>query len=456
MLFAAFALIVAACGDDDDVTPTQAPPAATDAPGPAATDAPGPAATDAPGPAATDAPPATDAPMVSVPSDPDNGVTDDEILLGWMGDLTGPTAGTQLFFEAGIRARLQFVNEAGGVADRQFRLISKDDAFSQEEGALNYVELVEDERVLAVVGQGNSSIITNLSPQIEDDGVPFIGPQQTIDAQFANPYIWSTLAHYGDQADIAIAAMSDDVGGAANLVVVSVGLEVASGIEWGAYIEQTAQRAGGTYTKHISMPLTGADADPQVVEIQGLIDSAGLNYIALHGSPGAALRLLGSLDKAGVDLPIGGIFAVIAESVYTEGPAGLLDTFWGVQTYTPSTISTPGNDEMNAFVAANPEYAEFSGNVNFVGGWVATKLAVEGITRAAATGVLNRASLNAALGTINALDTGGQSPVLDCTREGRACGAAGRPYDWDGTKLVPRGDYADYNAFLDNEYGIGG
>jgi ABC-type transport system substrate-binding protein len=46
----AFALVVAACGDDDDVTPTQAPP-------PAATDAPPPAATDAPTP-----PPATSAP----------------------------------------------------------------------------------------------------------------------------------------------------------------------------------------------------------------------------------------------------------------------------------------------------------------------------------------------------------------------------------------------------------
>ena len=41
---------------------------------------------------------------------------------------------------------------------------------------------------------------------------------------------------------------------------------------------------------------------------------------------------------------------MIAETVYNEGPADLLDTFWGVQTYTPPTISTPGNDEMNAWV----------------------------------------------------------------------------------------------------------
>jgi ABC-type branched-subunit amino acid transport system substrate-binding protein len=436
LLFAALALVASACGDDDE-------PAATPAPTQA------PAATDAP------APTPTDAPMASVPSDPDSGVTDDKILLGFMGDLTGPTAATQLFVERGIAAHFEFVNEAGGIADRELELIAKDDQYNQEQGALSFVELVEDTRVLAVVGQGNSSIITNVSPQIEEIGIPFIGPQQTIDAQFANPYIWSTLAHYGDQADIAVAAMADDVGGAGNLVVVSVGLEVASGLEWATYVEDTATRLGATYTKHISLPLTGADADPQVVEIQGLIESAGANYIALHGSPGAALRLLNSLDKAGVDLPIGGIFAVIAETVYNEGPADLLDTFWGVQTYTPSTISTPGNDEMNAFVAAHPEYAEFSGNTNFVAGWVIAKLAVEGMKRAAATGVLTRASLNTALGTINALDTGGQSPVLDCTREGRACGAAARPYDWNGTELVARGDYGDWTDDLDFVYGLG-
>jgi hypothetical protein len=162
------------------------------------------------------------------------------------------------------------------------------------------------------------------------------------------------------------------------------------------------------------------------------------------------------MDKAGLDLPIGGIFAVIAETVYTEGPVDLLDTFWGVQTYTPSGISTPGNDEMNAFVVDNPEYAEFVGNVNFVGGWVGGKLAVEGIRRAAATGTLTRESLNVAMGTIDSFDTGGQSPVMDCTREGHACGALARPYDWDGTRLVPRGEYLDYEDDLDFEYFIGG
>ena len=436
LLLAAFSLIVAACGDDDE-------PAATPAPTAAPTAAPSPDPTPAP----------TPAPAV-LPSSPDDGVTDDEIKLGFMGDLTGPTAGTQVFFEAGIRAYVAFVNANGGIEGRDLVLESKDDQYSSETGAVNFSFLNEEEKVLAVLGQGGSGIITVIDPDIQDAKLPFVGPQQTIDSQFANPYIFSTIAHYGDQADVAVAAMASDVGGADKLVVISVGLEVASGLEWAAYIEQTVIKVGGTYTQHISLPLSADNADAEVQTIKDLIASAGANYIALHSSPNAALRLLNSMDSLGVDLPIGGIFAVIAESVYQEGPADLLDTYWGVQTYTPSTISTPGNDEMNAFVAANPEYNEWIGNVNFVGGWVVAKLTVEGINRAIATGSLTRETLVAALNSIKDFDTGGQSPLLDCTRAGRACGAGARPYDWDGTKLVPRGAYEDFTVFLDFEYGI--
>jgi hypothetical protein len=163
------------------------------------------------------------------------------------------------------------------------------------------------------------------------------------------------------------------------------------------------------------------------------------------------------MDAQGVDLPIGGIFAVIAENVYEEGPEDLVDTFFGVHTYTPSNISTPGNDEMNAWVEAsgNSEYMEKVTNTNFVVGWVAAKLAVEGMRRAAETGELTRASLAAALDGISDFDTGGQTPVLDCTREGHACGAAARPYLWNGTELEPQGEYADWAQYLDFEYGLG-
>ncbi len=446
LLLAVFALVAASCSSDDadDTTTTAA----------AATTTTAAATTTTAGGTDTTAATTTTAAEIGIESNPDEGVTDSAIKLGFMGDITGPTAATQLFFERGISCYLDFANSQGGVADREFELFTEDDAFSVEDAVVNFQKLVEDDQVIAILGQGGSHIMSAIDVDVADAGVPFIGPQQTIDIQFANPYVFNVLAHYGDQADVAVARMIEDVGGAENLVVASIGLEVASGLEWGVYVKDTTEKLGATYTEHINVPITGTEADAQVIRIEELIDSDGLNYLALHGSPGAALRVLNSMDAAGVDLPIGGIFATIAENVFIEGPADLIDTFWGVHTYTPSNVSTPGNDELNAFVAGTA-CEEFASNVNFVGGWVVAKLAVEGVKRAAADGTLGRQVLADAIKRIDDFDTGGQSPALSCTREGSHCGAAARPYEWDGTGLQPVGEFADWSDTLDLIYGLG-
>ena len=445
-LLAALSLILAACGDStEDTTAATSGPDATTAAG-----------DDTPDPTTGgDDTPTTMAAVTGVPDSPDDGVTSDKIVLGFMGDITGPTAATQDFFNAGIAAYVDFVNENGGVLDRELELVTKDDTYAVEPALTNFRSLVDDEKVLAILGQGGSHIMTAIDQDISDAGVPFIGQQQTIDIQLDNPLVFNTLAHYGDQADIAVARMAEQLGGYENLVVVSVGLEVASGEEWGVYVGDAATTNGATYAGHIRIPIQGSEADAQAIEIKQLIETEGVNYIALHSSPSAVLRLMNSMVKLEVDLPIGGISAVIAENVYAEGPAELLDTFWGVTTYTPPSISTPGNDEMNAWVAGT-QYEEKSTNTNFVGGWVVGKLAVEAIHRAADSGSVTRATLIDALTNLSGFDTGGQSPVMDCTREGQHCGVAARPYDWDGTTLVPVGVYEDWIGAIDFNYGLGG
>jgi branched-chain amino acid transport system substrate-binding protein len=427
------ALVAAACGDDDDAGTTQATTATTTA---------GTTATTAAG----------------VPSSPDDGVTDSTIKIGWMGDLTGPTAATQAFVAAGAAAYIDFTNQNGGVAGRELELIEKDDQYAVETGTTNFSALAEDDKVLAIVGQGGSGIIAAIKEDIRESGIPFVAPQQTTDDQFDVPNFTNVLAHYGDQADIVVGLAAEEVGGCESLVMASVGLEVASGEEWALYVQNTVEKCGGTYTGHVRMPLTGSDADAQVLEIKGWVDNDGLNYLASHGSPSAALRLLNSMDAQGVDLPIGAIFAQIAENIYLEGPADLVDTYWGVHTYTPSNISTPGNDEMNAFVQAsgNSRYTDSVFNVNFVVGWVGAKVAVEAMNQTIARdGTLTRAGMLTTLDDLK-FDTGGQTPALDCTNPGNACGAAATRYQWnfDTNQLEAVGSYDDAGRFLDYEYGL--
>lgn len=69
---------------------------------------------------------------MTVPDDPDAGVTAEQIRVGWMGDLTGPTAAAQTPNNQGTEAYFAKVNADGGVLGRELVLVSKDDQYSQE------------------------------------------------------------------------------------------------------------------------------------------------------------------------------------------------------------------------------------------------------------------------------------------------------------------------------------
>ncbi len=114
---------------------------------------------------------ATTAPSVpSVPDNPDNGVTSDTITIGWMGDLTGPTASAQSYNAHGLEAYVECLNADGGVLGRQVEVVFEDDQYAAEAASVNYTKLVQDDKVLTIVNMGGSHISTQLAPQVESDG----------------------------------------------------------------------------------------------------------------------------------------------------------------------------------------------------------------------------------------------------------------------------------------------
>ena len=289
----AFALIAAACGDDD------AQPAAEE-------------------PAAEE-PVAEEPAGLTVPDNPDNGVTSDEIKVGWMGDLTGPTASSQAFNSHGTEAYIECLNERGGLLGREVVYLPEDDQFSPENAAVNFTKLTEDDKILALLGQGHSGISTQLQPDTTRLSLAVIGAGQTIDVQLAEDSTWfNNLAHYGDQADIAAGQIGGDVGGLENAVVMGISLEVPSGSEYAAYVEQSITNGGGTYVDTLFVAPGATEVTAQMIQLQGAIDDQGVNYVTLHASPGAALVVMQGMSDAGItDIPIIGIHGVAANSVWT-------------------------------------------------------------------------------------------------------------------------------------------
>ncbi len=75
-----------------------------------------------------------------------------EIVLGMSTALSGPAADLGKDMRLGVQAGLERANRAGGVRGRKLRLIALDDGYEPSRTAPNMRQLIEKDRVLAVIG----------------------------------------------------------------------------------------------------------------------------------------------------------------------------------------------------------------------------------------------------------------------------------------------------------------
>lgn len=87
----------------------------------------------------------------------ENGVGNNEIILGQSTALTGSSSDTALDFNAGALAYFNYVNAQGGIHGRKIVLKSLDDSHDAKQAADNTKKLIDTEKVFALFGYyGNS------------------------------------------------------------------------------------------------------------------------------------------------------------------------------------------------------------------------------------------------------------------------------------------------------------
>ena len=87
-----------------------------------------------------------------------------EILLGMSTALTGPTAPLGENVQQGVHAGLERVNRQGGIHGLPLRLLALDDGYEPRRTAPNMRRLIQQENVLAVIGNvGTPTAIAAMS-----------------------------------------------------------------------------------------------------------------------------------------------------------------------------------------------------------------------------------------------------------------------------------------------------
>jgi branched-chain amino acid transport system substrate-binding protein len=131
----------------------------------------------------------------------ENGVTNDEIVLGQSTALTGPL--TELGRDSSIAAKAYFdyVNANGGINGRKIRLITLDDGYSTEKGIENAKRLIEKEKVFALFNMISTPTNMALLPIITKANIPNIAPYSGAEAlrKPFNRLIFHVRASYNDE-----------------------------------------------------------------------------------------------------------------------------------------------------------------------------------------------------------------------------------------------------------------
>ena len=100
------------------------------------------------------------------------------IKIGYFGDLSGPTFN---FGQSGINGVLMAadqINQAGGINGRRIDVVISDDKGSPEEAAKLTAKLIDQDKVVAIIGGGTSGN-SRAAPKAQSSHVPLISPSST-------------------------------------------------------------------------------------------------------------------------------------------------------------------------------------------------------------------------------------------------------------------------------------
>src|SRR5271170_1866882 len=103
----------------------------------------------------------------------------DEIVIGEYGSMTGSQATFGISTDNGVKLAVKQRNAAGGVKGEQIRLIAYDDEGKQQEAVTAVTRLIQEDHVVAVIGEVASSLSLAGGQVAQRLGVPMISPSST-------------------------------------------------------------------------------------------------------------------------------------------------------------------------------------------------------------------------------------------------------------------------------------
>ncbi|MBU2548616.1 MAG: ABC transporter substrate-binding protein [Proteobacteria bacterium] len=136
----------------------------------------------------------------------EEGVSDNEIIVGSHQDLSGPIAGWGIQVKMGLEMRAKEINDAGGIHGRKLRLVIEDSKYDPKTAIMVTNKMISRDHVFAFVGNMGSPTAGATKPIISRKKIPQMFPL-TAASLFFEPYdrySFGGFVPYYDQARVLV------------------------------------------------------------------------------------------------------------------------------------------------------------------------------------------------------------------------------------------------------------
>lgn len=277
---------------------------------------------------------------------------DETIRIGLSAALTGPAAFVGVSIRRGAEMAIDAINAKGGVGGKKIELIVRDDEHNPVKTVANHRELVERQKVVAMLGTTNSAAMLATAPIINDElKVPIVCPA-TDATKITENKAWEEkrdnyvfrLGMYGrGQANFLV-----------NTMVNKFGYKKVALLTWTAGWGVTGRGELNRRLNELKMPAVAdetydtADTDmtPQILKLR----KAGADVVINYGLARENSFVTRTKKKLGDTTPYASAWGIAAPAFWkAAGPSGE-----GVMTSTTIAIDGPQSPERKAVI---DEYA---------------------------------------------------------------------------------------------------
>ncbi len=349
----------------------------------------------------------------------------EDIRIGHLADLSGPTSTVGAPYAAGIKAYTDLINESGGINGKQIKLITANYAYRIPEAFSFYRKFVFEDKVLAIQGWGTADTEA-LTKKAGKDRVPYLSASYSshlCDPATA-PYNFFIAADYTTQLRAGLKYLKENWSEERAPKIAFIYPDLPFGrapIRGGtAY----ARRLGFEIVDDRNVGLKATDVKAQLSALKA--DNPDFAWIG--GTTRSAAVILKEAKKLGLNTVfLLNIWGNDENLVTLAGDSA--EGALGIQAAAVYGDDVPG---MATLEKATQRIAQ---PTHFIRGWVSMMVLCEGLKRADDAGALTGPGIKKALETLHDFDTGELTSPISYTAADHRPNMSAKIYEFSGGKM---------------------